>query len=170
MRIKQSELLEMIENDYTHKEMAKEKGVSMTTIGTQIKRIDPNLVKEAYLKGYIYYNSAEILEINLNVEGIMVLRDSVTLEPIDYPFNIKINEEYSLNEEYFKEYYEKEQNILDIMAILWENIVLEVPMHLTNTKDAKLSGDGWSLGSNKNDEEIDPRLAKLTELLDERKE
>ena len=60
-------------------------------------------IKEAYLKGYIYYNSAEILEINLNVEGIMVLRDSVTLEPIDYPFNIKINEEYSLNEEYFKE-------------------------------------------------------------------
>ena len=111
-------------------------------------------IKEAYLKGYIYYNSAEILEINLNVEGIMVLRDSITLEPI----------------EYFKEYYEKEQNILDIMAILWENIVLEVPMHLTNTKDAKLSGDGWSLGSNKNDEEIDPRLAKLTELLDERKE
>jgi uncharacterized protein len=127
-------------------------------------------IKKAYLKGYIYYNSAEILEINLNVEGIMILRDSVTLEPIDYPFNIKINEEYSLNEEYFKEYYEKEQNILDIMAILWENIVLEVPMHLTNTKDAKLSGDGWSLGSNKNDEEIDPRLAKLTELLDERKE
>ncbi len=127
-------------------------------------------IKEAYLKGYIYYNSAEILEINLSIEGIMVLRDSVTLEPIDYPFNIKINEEYSLNEEYFKEYYEKEQNILDIMAILWENIVLEVPMHLTNTKDAKLSGDGWSLGSNKNDEEIDPRLAKLTELLDERKE
>ena len=100
----------------------------------------------------------------------MILKDSVTLEPIQYPFNIKIVEEYSLNDEYFKEYYENDQNILDIMRVLWENIVLEVPMHLTNTKDAKLEGDGWSLGSNKNNEQIDPRLAKLTELLDERKE
>lgn len=127
-------------------------------------------LKDTHLKGYIYYNTAEILEINLEVKGTMILSDSVTLEPIDYPFNVKINEEYSLNDGYFQEYYEKEQNILDIMAILWENIVLEVPMHLTNTKDAKLSGDGWSLGSNKDNNEIDPRLAKLTELLDERKE
>lgn len=127
-------------------------------------------IKDTHLKGYIYYNSAEILEIDLELKGIMILNDSVTLEPIEYPFNIKINEEYSLNDGYFKEYYEKEQNILDIMAILWENIVLEVPMHLTNTKDAKLEGVGWSLGSNKSNEEIDPRLAKLTELLDERKE
>jgi len=126
--------------------------------------------KNLHLEGYVYYNSAEILEINLEVNGIMILSDSVTLEDIEYPFSIKINEEYGLNDGYFKEYYENEQNILDIMAILWENIVLEVPMHLTNTKDAKLEGVGWSLGNNKNSEEIDPRLAKLTELLDERKE
>lgn len=127
-------------------------------------------IKDAHVKGSVYYNSAEILEINLETKGVMILKDSVTLEPIQYPFNIKIVEEYSLNDEYFKEYYENDQNILDIMRVLWENIVLEVPMHLTNTKDAKLEGDGWSLGSNKNNEQIDPRLAKLTELLDERKE
>ena len=112
----------------------------------------------------------EILEINLELVGTMILSDSVTLDLIEYPFNIKINEEYSLNDPYFKEYYEKEQNILDIMAILWENIVLEVPMHLTNTEDAKLSGEGWSLGKQEETQEIDPRLAKLMEVLDERKE
>lgn len=127
-------------------------------------------IKNTHLKGYIYYNSAEILEINLEVKGIMFVSDSVTLEPIEYPFNIKIDEEYDLNDGYFKEYYENDQNILDIMRVLWENIVLEVPMHLTNTKDAKLEGVGWSLGSNEDNKEIDPRLAKLTELLDERKE
>jgi len=127
-------------------------------------------LKDIHLKGNVYYNSAEILEINLELKGIMLLSDSVTLEIVEYPFNIKINEEYSLNDPYFKEYYGNEQNILDIMRVLWENIVLEVPMHLTKTKDAKLSGEGWSLGSNKNTQEIDPRLAKLSELLDERKE
>ena len=57
------------------------------------------------------------------------------------------------------------------MAILWENIVLEVPISLTKTHDANLSGEGWQLGENKNNEDnIDPRLAKLAQILDERKE
>lgn len=124
-----------------------------------------------HTKGRISLNALENLEINLTVTGIMILKDSVTLENIEYPVNIEINEEYSLEDQYLAEYYKKEQNILDIMMILWENIVLEVPISLTNTKDVKLSGEGWSLGNveNKNDN-IDPRLARLAELLDERKE
>ena len=124
-------------------------------------------VKDIYVIGYLYYNSAEILEIKLNLSGVMKLVDSVTLDIIENPFNIEIDEEYSLNDQYFKEYYEKEQNILDIMAILWENIVLEVPISLTHTENMELSGDGWSMGCiEKNDDNIDPRLAKLAELLE----
>jgi len=123
-----------------------------------------------HVKGSIYYNSAEILEINLFVSGVMKLEDSVSLELIEHPFEIEIAEEYSLNDSYFKEYYEKEQNILDIIAILWENIVLEVPMRLTKTKNKTIHGEGWQLGDKENKEDIDPRLAKLAELLDERKE
>jgi len=69
-----------------------------------------------------------------------------------------------------QDYYKKEQNILDIMTILWENIVLEVPIRLTKTENMQLSGDGWSMGDNKIKDDIDPRLAKLTELLREGKE
>ncbi|MBE6155065.1 MAG: DUF177 domain-containing protein [Firmicutes bacterium] len=128
-------------------------------------------LKDVEVNGYIYYNSAEILEIKLSLSGVMMLVDSVTLDIIENPFNIEIDEEYSLNDQYFKEYYEKEQNILDIMAILWENIVLEVPISLTHTENVELSGDGWSMGCIENKEDnIDPRLAKLAELLDERKE
>lgn len=128
-------------------------------------------LKDIYVEGYVYYNSAEILEIKLNLKGVMQLVDSVSLDIIDNPFNIEIDEEFSLNDNYFKEYYEKEQNILDIMAILWENIVLEVPISLTHTENIELSGEGWSLGCiEKNSDNIDPRLAKLAELLGERKE
>ena len=123
-----------------------------------------------HLEGYIYYNSAEILEIKLNISGIMLLNDSVTLEVIENPFSIEIDEEYSLNDQYFKEYYEKEQNILDIIAILWENIVLEVPISLTHANDLKLNGNGWSMGVIEKEDNIDPRLAELAKLLDERKE
>lgn len=121
--------------------------------------------------GNISYNASDNLEINFNVTGNMILKDSVTLELITYPLDINIVEEYSLDDEYFQEYYEKEQNILDIKKILWENIVLEVPIRLTKSDGITLSGEGWSLGEkeNKNDN-IDPRLAKLQELLSDGEE
>ena len=124
-------------------------------------------LKNLHVTGDISLNSVSMLAVNLTVTGIMVIPDSVTTEPVDYPFTSKIEEEYDINDENFLEYYQKEQNILDIMKILWENIVLEVPMRFTTTEDAHLSGDGWSLGEDKNKEDnIDPRLAKLSELLD----
>ena len=128
-------------------------------------------LKNLHVKGDISLNSVSMLAVNLTVTGIMVIPDSVTSVPVDYPFTSKIEEEYDINDEFFLEYYQKEQNILDIMKILWENIVLEVPMRFTLAKDAHLSGDGWSLGEDKNkDDQIDPRLAKLAELLDNGKE
>ena len=128
-------------------------------------------LKNLHVTGDISLNSVSMLAVNLTITGIMVIPDSVTNEPVDYPFTSKIEEEYDINDEFFLEYYQKEQNILDIMKILWENIVLEVPMRFTLAKDAHLSGDGWSLGEDKNkDDQIDPRLAKLAELLDNGKE
>ena len=128
-------------------------------------------LKDLHVEGNIYLNSASMIVIHLTITGIMVIPDSVTTEPIDYPFTSKIDEEFDINDENFLEYYQKTQNILDIMKILWENIVLEVPMRFTLAKDAHLSGDGWSLGEDKNkDDQIDPRLAKLAELLDNGKE
>ena len=128
-------------------------------------------LKNLHVKGNIQLNSASMLVFDLTVTGIMILPDSVTTLPVEYPFTSKIEEEFDINDENFLEYYQKTQNILDIMKILWENIVLEVPMRFTVTKDAHLSGDGWSLGEDKNkDDQIDPRLAKLAELLDNGKE
>lgn len=128
-------------------------------------------LKDLHVKGNIRLNSVSMLLFSLDVTGIMVLSDSVTNELVDYSFSSKIDEEYDLNDENFLETYQKSQNILDIMKILWENIVLEVPMRFTLTEDAHLSGEGWSLGKNKNeDNNIDPRFAKLSELLDKGKE
>lgn len=128
-------------------------------------------LRNLHVEGTISLNSVSMLNIDLTVEGVMVLPDSVTTEPVEYSFTSKIAEEMDLNAENSQEYIKNAQNILDIMKILWENIVLEVPMRFTVTKDAHLSGDGWSLGRKENeDNNIDPRLAKLAELLDNGKE
>ena len=56
------------------------------------------------------------------------------------------------------------------MKILWENIVLEVPISYTKTKNVSLSGDGWQFTDEEKNEECDPRLAKLKQIFDQGKE
>ena len=74
----------------------------------------------------------------------MVLEDSLTLEPVDYPLDIHINEVLGENTE---ENDKNESKRLDIIDILWQNIVLEVPISLrvNPEKDYELKGEGWEL-------------------------
>ena len=131
---------------------------------TSIKRLNP-----ININGSIFYNVSDEIELDIDVEGVMILEDSITLDPIDYPYSFHINEIVSSENEEIKEYYQNSKNTLDIMPILWQNIVLEVPISITKEKDAHLSGEGWELNNDKEDK-IDPRLAELSKLLDEGKE
>lgn len=119
-----------------------------------------------HVKGYIGYNASDNLEVDLSLVGNMILKDSVTLDNINYPLDLKIKEEYEINSEFLQEYTKIEQKTLDIMKILWENIVLEVPIRLTTHSNLQMQGDGWSLGEEHKNNEIDPRLAKLASLAD----
>lgn len=127
-------------------------------------------LQNLHLKGRISYNELEELEINLRLQGTMYLIDAMTLEQTPYDFNTNIEDTIAENEINLEKYIDKSQNRLDIQEILWENIVLEVPIRVKKDDSlVSLEGEGWQL--NKEDkEEIDPRLAKLTELLKDRKE
>ena len=132
------------------------------------KNTDIRNLKEVKFDGKMYYDYDNNLKLEGECNGVMILPDSITLDDIEYPFSFEIDYEINENNEEIREYYEKNKNTLDILGILWQNIVLEVPMRITNAKieDIKTSGDGWEL-VNENKKEIDPRLAKLTELLDD---
>lgn len=108
---------------------------------------------QVHAKGKIFYNLSDEVEIYLEVKGVMVLEDSVTLEKINYPFDFVIEEILEDNKDISPEYYEKNKNTLDIIEFLWENIVLEVPISLTNHPDQKRCGNGWSLNGDE-DEDI----------------
>ena len=127
-------------------------------------------LKPVKISGKIFYNISDEIELDLDVEGVMVLEDSITLDPIDYPYSFHINEIVSSENEEIKEYYQNSKNTLDIMPSLWQNIVLEVPISITKEKDAHLSGEGWELKNEDDKESIDPRLAELSKLLEEGKE
>ena len=131
---------------------------------TSIKELKPIKVV-----GKIFYNISDEIELDIDVDGVMILEDSVTLDPIEYPYSININEIVNEANDDIKEYYQNSKNTLDIMPILWQNIVLEVPISITREKDAEMSGEGWNLNYEEEDN-IDPRLAELSKLLDEGKE
>ena len=127
--------------------------------GTSIK--DLSKVK---VVGSIKYNVIDEVVIDLDVSGEMLLIDAITNEPIKYPFSIKILENLAEIDENDAKYLEKSKNILDIIEFLWENIVLEVPIRVTNTTGVHLKGQGWELNSEKKDDGLDPRFEKLNEL------
>ena len=77
--------------------------------------------------------------IDMKVEGAMIIPDSISLEEVEYPFSIEYND-------YLEENTKKSENILDIFQLLWENIVLEIPLQFTKVQDlSKFHGDGWKL-------------------------
>lgn len=121
-------------------------------------------LKEVKVTGTIKYNASDEIAIDLAVQGTMVLKDSITNDPVDYPLDFEITEILENLEGESEKYFEKKQNILDIIEFLWENIVLEVPISFTNVKDTHLKGDGWELNNNESEDEIDPRMEKLSEI------
>lgn len=136
---------------------------------TYYKNTDIVELNQVSVVGSIKKDYNQDILLNLNVEGTMKIKDSRTLDPIDHAFAFQIEEKLDETNEEIQEYFEKKQNILDIMGILWENIVLEVPISKTSANLDTQEGEGWELVSNKK-ESIDPRLSPLEGLLDKEKE
>lgn len=126
---------------------------------TPIQKLD-----DVKVVGRAYYSVTNEIVFDCHVEGEMVLLDAIDLEPVNYPFSFEISEILSENDD------EKDQNELkrlDIMDILWQNIVLEVPISVRRDPDKKyhLEGEGWELVDEER-KKLDPRLAPLLELLE----
>lgn len=102
-------------------------------VDSKIKGIGPVTVK-----GRVHLSNEQLI-LEANLEGVMKIEDSISLEIISHPFSFEIEE--NIEEKQLK--YEK---TLDIIDILWQNIVLEVPLKQTEVTDfSDYQGDGWKL-------------------------
>lgn len=106
--------------------------------------------------------------LDLSISGIMVLPCSLTLKPVPYPFTTKVE---GMVMELFSEIGEivkNNQNTIDILPIIWENILMEIPMKVISPEvgDMKMSGEGWRLITDEEDsKDMNPELEKLRDLL-----
>ena len=106
------------------------------------------------------------LYVDLNIKGTMILPCALTLEDVDYPFDIDSTEVFSFEKpDPLEDVHEAKKDVVDFTPVVFSNIMLEVPMRVVkDDANIKESGKGWKIldGQEDNDEEyIDPRLAKL---------
>ncbi len=132
-------------------------------------KLDSRIInlKDSKVTGKIYENAAGEIKLECLFNGTMIIEDAINLD--DIPYDFKINIDLSLDEikENCLDSYDFHKNTLDLKEILWQNIVLEVPISYSKVSDAKLKGDGWELIDEvSKNEEIDPRLEKLKDLLE----
>ena len=139
--------------------------IARISLDGEVKIPDEYLEKSEIvaLKDLKLTGELEKIEDQINItgtlEGTMVLEDSISLEPIDYPFIVEIDEEID-------DFLEKSINILDITEILWQNIVLEVPLKLTNVENFdEYHGDGWRLISEDSIENTNNPFKELKDML-----
>ena len=113
---------------------------------------------KVHVKGEMFINLDEYI-LKLNISGKMVLPCNLTLEPVDYPFTIEI-------EENLNEIAKKSKKTIDILPIIWENILMEIPMKVVSpkAKNMKTKGEGWELITD-SEEKGNNSLAKLKDLL-----
>ena len=132
--------------------------------GTDLLKLD-----DVKVEGEIIKNSLGNVELIVDVEGIMVLPCAITLKPVNYPFLITISGEIEELMENMEENERNFQNTIDILPIIWENILMEIPMRVVSDeakdKDMNMSGDGWKFVTE--DEEKSSPLSGLMDLLDD---
>ena len=131
-----------------------------------LENTDIRKISKVEVEGFILNNEEEY-ELDIDVSGVMILPCARTLKDVNYPFNIKINEVIGENDDNSLEII---QNRLDIFPIVWQNILVDVPLRVLapDAKEESLEGDGWRLITEDDEKEvIDPRLAKLKDYIKE---
>ena len=131
------------------------------------KNTDIKKINEVKVKGRIVYHGDDVFEVILNVICDLTLPCSVTLDDVTRHININFNEDISENSE---ENYKIINNTIDLIPIIWQNILLEVPLKVTkeNIDRSKYHGDGWRLVTDEEElNERDTRLDKLKEFINE---
>ena len=68
------------------------------------------------------------LYVDLNIKGTMILPCALTLEDVDYPFDIDSTEVFSFEKpDPLEDVHEAKKDVVDFTPVVFSNIMLEVP-------------------------------------------
>ncbi|MGM7684610.1 YceD family protein [Cytobacillus sp. Hm23] len=146
---------------------------------SDIKHIEKSIrnISPVKVTGVADVSHAKVI-FHLTITGSMVLPCSRTLVDVQFPFTIKTTETFLFKQSDFDdedEVHNVEGDVVDILPIIKENILLEIPMQIYSEsvhEDQVLqSGKDWSVITEEDvKNQIDPRLAGLAKYFDKNKE
>lgn len=121
-------------------------------------------IKNIHLNGDISMEGSSYY-LNVNLSGTLVLPSSLTLKPVDFSFSTDIEGSIEEMLEEIDEIDKKRENTIDIFPILWENILMEIPIKVESEdlNPPTLEGNGWRFIT-EDKPEINPEFKKLDDL------
>ncbi|MBU8907128.1 YceD family protein [Desertibacillus haloalkaliphilus] len=158
----------------------KSKGITFDEILdlSEIKERDREIrnISPVHVKGKAEFSS-DMVSFPLVIQGTLTLPCSRTLADVELPFDIHVTENFRLNESYFTEEEDSDDDIhivegeqIDLLPYIKEHILLQIPMQIFSEDaegEAPSSGKDWEVlteADKKN--RIDPRLADLAKFFD----
>ncbi|MEH7118709.1 YceD family protein [Neobacillus vireti] len=143
----------------------------------EIKQVDPTIreVSPMHITGRGDIDSTKVT-FHLKIEGYLILPCSRTLVDVKLPINVDTTETFLLQGSVYEteeETYQVKGDVIDLMPIIREILLLEVPMQVfcedvDSDEAAPQSGKDWEVVSEEEQsKKIDPRLAGLAKFFDE---
>lgn len=131
---------------------------------TQVKSIP-----EVHVTGTLQFDHRSLVFSDLDLDGVMIVLDSITMEDLEVAFDTNSQETYSFDpiKENDEDIIVVKKDTVDINPEIFQAIIYEAPMSITRLpRDQYPKGDGWQLLSDQDKEEpkIDPRWEKLNDF------
>lgn len=127
-------------------------------------------VPEVHVTGTLDFDGKSLVSSDLELDGTMIVSDSITDEDIEVQFDTTSQQTYSfvpVEDAEDQEIIVVKKDTIDINPEIFQAILYEAPMSITRLpRDQYPKGDGWQLLSDQDKEEpkIDPRWEKLKDF------
>lgn len=140
-------------------------------------------VQPVQVEGLLTVDGMEYL-LHYRLKTVVTVPSSRSLEPVDLPLDIAVDEvfmtrdQWSALEESEEEIIVLENDLIDLDNSVEDNILLAIPMQVLTEAERNATelpkGNGWEViteddfiqQQTESKPQVDPRLAKLSELLD----
>lgn len=150
--------LQLISNERAYPIHIEEKEIENNLFIRGIKNVDGDIT--------FYKDAMDEIRINYVLKGIMICPCAISLEDVEVPFDISLDENvvYKIDDDGF--YFKESMEDIDLATSI---IIPEAPIKVVKKEKIEYSkGDGWSFVNEEDyessrEDEIDPRLQKLKE-------
>ncbi|MDF9824061.1 uncharacterized protein M2475_000425 [Breznakia sp. PF5-3] len=124
------------------------------------------------VKGTLRYDvQSDFVTCDMEISGDMILPCAITNEDVRYPFNVETTEVFAFRKvEDNEDIHEAKGDVIELLPIIFQTIMMEVPLKVVKDDVKEYpKGNGWEVikesdYKNKQEDEVDPRLAKLKEF------